>query len=127
MINFKGNVFAFTDGKGYWSGAVARVKLLRLEVPHINEEESYGELRLYFDTDTWNVGQQGLIYTDPFFLIGLRNRLVTKLQFSRAAVDEVCYSEQGMQGDDYVSFDVDQLFLDEWLAKTCNTQDTQEI
>jgi|AntRauTorcE11897_2_1112592.scaffolds.fasta_scaffold28728_1 hypothetical protein len=121
MIEFKGNVFAFTDGKGLWSGAQERISLTRLEVPYVNEEEDFAELRVYFHPETWNVEEQGLIYTDEFFLTGIRNRLVMDVKFSRAAADDVDYSEQGMQGDDYVSFDVGKLFLDEWLEVPGNT------
>jgi len=120
MILFKENTFAFTDGKGLWSGAQERISLTRLEVPYVDEEERFGELRVYFLPETWNVEEQGLIYTDEFFLTGLRNRLV-QAGFTRAAADDVDYSEQGMQGDDYVSFDVGKLFLDEWLEVPGNT------
>jgi hypothetical protein len=32
-------------------------------------------------------------------------------------VVDICYSEQGMQGDNYVSLDVGKDFLDSWAAK----------
>jgi hypothetical protein len=32
-------------------------------------------------------------------------------------VVDLCYSEQGMQGDDYVSFDIGADFLRSWEAK----------
>ena len=117
MILFKENTFAFTDGNGLWSNVAQRVRLCRLEVPYIDDEGSFGELRVYFDGATWKVSEDGLIYTDRFFLTGLRNRLVIELGFTRAAADDVDYSEQGMQGDVFVSCDVGKAFLDEYLAK----------
>jgi hypothetical protein len=116
MIRLKGNTFACTDGQGHWSPEVRDVRLTKLTVPYINEEEDFGELRVYFDEITWKVDTHGLIYTDRNFQNELRILLVKVLQFTQAAALDVCYSEQGMQGDDYVSFDVDKLFLDEWLA-----------
>jgi hypothetical protein len=32
-------------------------------------------------------------------------------------VVDLCYSEQGMQGDNYVSLDVGKEFLDSWARK----------
>jgi hypothetical protein len=121
MIRLKGNTFACTDGTGHWSREVRDVRLTKLTVPYINEEEDFAELRVYFDEITWKVDTHGLIYTDRKFRNELRLLLVKVLQFTEAAALDVCYSEQGMQGDDYVSFDVDKLFLDEWLAIPHNT------
>ncbi|MCA1800107.1 MAG: hypothetical protein LC650_02290 [Actinobacteria bacterium] len=117
MIQFKDNTYAFTDGSGYWTILEKRVRLTHMEVPYINDEQDFGELCVYFDTDTWEVEADGLIYTDEFFLTGLRNRLVMNFGFTRAAADDVDYSEQGMQGDTYVSLDVGRAFLAEWLEK----------
>lgn len=115
MMQFKNEVYAFTDGSGFWSNVQARVRLTQLTVPCVNEDEDFGELRVYFDTATWDISKQGLIYTDEFFMTSVRDRLV-QLGFKRAAADDVEYSEQGMQGVDYVSLDVGKAFLDEWLA-----------
>jgi len=117
MMLFKENTFAFTDGNGLWSNKAQRVRLCRLEVPYLDEDEDFGELRVYFDGATWDIKEDGLIYTDEFFMEGLRNRLVMELGFSREAADDVDYSEQGMQGDTYVSCDVDGRFIYEWLEK----------
>ena len=117
MMLFKDNTFAFTDGSGLWSAVSARVRLTRVEVPYIDKDSRFEGVRVYFDTNTWDVEQQGLIYTDEFFLTGLRNRMVMHLGFSRAAADDVEYSEQGMQGETFVSLDAGETFIAEWLAK----------
>jgi hypothetical protein len=97
-----------TDGSGYWSNAVRAVKCTGLGITYINEEGDFGELTIGFDLSTWNPDVDGLIYTDNRFLSELRVAL------NEAGLDgeDVTYSEQGMQGDDYVSLDVGQKFLD---------------
>ena len=101
-----------TMGDGYWSDAARAVKTTKISVPYINDEEDFGELRVYFDTRTWDVNEDGLIYTDSLFLTMLREKL-TEIGFAGSDVD---YSEQGMQGDNYVSLDVGEKFLKSWLS-----------
>lgn len=106
-----------TQGNGYWSREVRAVKTLRLELGYINDEQNFGELRVYFDTKTWNVRKHGLIYTDSLFIKELREQL-DLVVFPGKDVD---YSEQGMQGDNYVSLDVGKKFLKAWLKKVDET------
>jgi len=101
-----------TDGKGYWSNVIAPVSTTKLTVDYINDEEDFGELRVYFD-NTWVVKTDGLIYTDKQFIKELRKEL-TAVGLPGADVD---YSEQGMQGNNYVSLDVGKKFLKSWLKK----------
>lgn len=109
MVRFEA-VFE-TMGDGYWSNAAQAVQCTKIAVPYVNDEEDFGELRVYFDTATWDVNEQGLIYTDSLFLTMLRDKL-TEIGFEGSDVD---YSEQGMQGDNYVSLDVGEKFLRSWL------------
>ena len=102
-----------TNGKGYWSGARKAVTCKGIAVPYINDEETFGELRVYFDKATWNVEADGLIYTDPLFIKELRE----KLHEAGLAGNDVDYSEQGMQGSNYVSLDVGAKFIASWIAK----------
>jgi hypothetical protein len=97
-----------TDGSGYWSNAVRAVKCTGLNLNYVSEEGDFGELTIGFDLSTWNPEEDGLIYTDRQFIKELR----TALNEAGLAGDDVDYSEQGMQGDDYVSFDVGQKFID---------------
>lgn len=88
-----------TDGSGYWSRQKRTVQCTRLEF-------GYGlELRLYFDKRSWDVNKHGLIYTDDLFLEEFKAKLR-----ERGLSDDIDYSEQGMQGDDYVSFDMGEKF-----------------
>jgi hypothetical protein len=96
-----------TSGTGYWSRTATDVMLTGIAVPYINEEEDFGELRVYFDTDTWDVNTEGLIYTDRLFL----DLLSAELLGAGLNSIDVEYSEQGMQGDNYVSLDVGPKFL----------------
>jgi hypothetical protein len=101
-----------TNGNGYWSNTAKAVEIVDMCVTYINDERDFGELRVYFNTDTWDVNKLGLIYTDKQFMRELNEFLVAQ------GLAEVSYSEQGMQGDNYVSCDiVSAKFLQLWEAK----------
>ena len=101
-----------TSGDGYWSNVSKSVEITDMQLGYVNDEGDFGELRVYFNTDTWNVNTDGLIYTDTLFKQDL-------MQFvkQQGLVVDLCYSEQGMQGDNYVSLDVGKEFLDSWARK----------
>jgi hypothetical protein len=96
-----------TDGCGYWSEVAKDVKVIGYNLAYINDERDFGELRVYFDTKSWDVNTDGLIYTDRKFESQL------KLLLTAEGIDtgDIGYSEQGMQGDNYVSFDVCEKFI----------------
>lgn len=102
-----------TAGDGWWSSEPRSVTITGLDVPHADEQREFGELRVYFDTASWDVDQLGLIYTDGRFLDQLRQLLDDQ----GLAGHDVEYSEQGMQGTDYVSCDVGAEFLASWPSK----------
>jgi hypothetical protein len=101
-----------TDGKGYWTTFVKSVIILEVDLRNVNDEGDFGELCARFDTNTWNCDENGLIYTDPRWIDDFRG-LMRSLGFSRRACDDINYSEQGMQGYNYVSMDVGENFLRE--------------
>lgn len=117
------NLSCSTDGDGLWSDRAADVRITRLLISYVASHDddddddmpTFGELQVEFDINTWNPRDHGLIYTDRCFEAEFREAL-QKLGFSKMAADNVGYSEQGMQGDDYVSMDVGMVFLAE--AKT---------
>lgn len=111
MITF--NTELNTSGDGYWSRHRCCVRTTKLELAYENKEGDFGELRVYFDTTGWNPEQHGLIYTDTLFLQELRTEL-SKIELDG---DDVDYSEQGMQGDNYVSCDVGAKFINSWRRK----------
>lgn len=96
-----------TNGSGYWSEVAKPVKVIGLTVPYISDEKDFGELRVYFDTKTWDCNKDGLIYTDRQF----EKELVEFLTSIGLRGSDVSYSEQGMQGNNYVSLDVGEEFL----------------
>ena len=101
-----------TAGTGLWSSSVAAVQVLRVELAYVNDECDFGELRAYFNTQDWDVENDGLIYTDEIWINEFR-ALMRSLGFTRNAVNDITYSEQGMQGSNYVSMDVGEDFMRE--------------
>lgn len=105
-----------TDASGYWSKQVKAVTVSKLAITYLSEsglvDSDFGELRAYFDTKTWDVGTDGLIYTDKLWLKEFRAALMAA-GFSESAVNDVEYSEQGMQGVHYVSLDIERAFIAE--------------
>lgn len=87
-----------TNGRGVWSSVKQEVICLGFEC----EDDSY--LRIYFDPKSWSVEKNGLIYTDPLFIAE------AKLYFLKNFDLQVDfdYSESGMQGSDYVHFDINK-------------------
>ena len=100
-----------TNGNGYWSRTKAAVEITALQLAYINDEQDFGELRVYFNTKTWFVNADGLIYTDKQFMRELKE-LLTQKGFDAS---DVSYSEQGMQGDTYVSCDVGERFINTFM------------
>jgi hypothetical protein len=116
-----------TAGDGFWSSVInAQVEITDMKIEYVSDdfavEPDFGELCVYFDTKTWNVDEHGLIYTDSLFL----KQLQKFLNEHGLAGNDVDYSEQGMQGDDYVSLDVGAKFLKTWKNKF-NVDWTAEI
>ena len=106
------NVFTtlHTNGRGYWSNKAKAVDVTKLDLQYCNSERDFGELCVYFTKASWDTAVDGLIYTDKLFRTELRAYLQT-LGFTEAEVNDVNYSEQGMQTDNYVSCDVGAVFI----------------
>ena len=105
-----------TCGDGLWSDKQKEVRLKSIEIAFYNDEDEdvnsldfdpngqCGSANIEFDTSTWCVDTDGLIYTDS--IIEEINELLAE-QLGYSDTEEVLeWSEQGMQGDDYLSFDV---------------------
>ena len=106
------NVFTtlHTNGRGYWSNKAKAVDVTKLDLQYCTAERDFGELCVYFTKASWDTAVDGLIYTDKQFRTELRAYLQT-LGFTEAEVNDVNYSEQGMQTDNYVSCDVGAVFI----------------
>jgi len=100
-----------TNGNGYWSNKAKAVDITHLQLAYTNDELDFGELRVRFNTATWDTAKDGLIYTDKQFMRELKE-LLTVQGFDAS---DVSYSEQGMQGDTYVSCDVGECFINTFM------------
>lgn len=98
-----------TNGHGLWSNKATGVGIVEIELFWYNE--GIPELRVYFDTDSWDVKQDGLIYTDPLFETELQEFLH---DCGFEDVKSVNGSEQGMRGRDYVSLDTSDAFAESY-------------
>ena len=99
-----------TNGNGYWSSKATAVSITKLDLQYISNERDFGELCIHFNTATWDTAVDGLIYTDKLFMQELRAYLQT-VGFTAEEANDVSYSEQGMQSDNYVSCDVGLDFI----------------
>ena len=105
--------YCSTDGSGYWSQKTKNVKLTDIELVISDFDKDFGELRVYFDRRTWQNRNDGLIYTDNKFLRDLQ-LIFIEIGFKHEELAGIDYSEQGMQGENYVSFDVNGTFIKAW-------------
>ena len=99
-----------TAGDGFWSDVAKEVEVTGFDV-QINKAGTFGELRVFFKPETWDINEDGLIYTDSKFEAELAK--IFKAMFIDPS--DMSYSEQGMQGSNYVDMDVDTEFVDAWL------------
>ena len=104
-----------TNGRGYWSTTAKAVDVEALDLQYITNDKDFGELCIHFATDElgancWDTATDGLIYTDELFMRELHAYLQT-VGFTEAEANDVSYSEQGMQGNSYVSCDVGAVFI----------------
>lgn len=107
-----------TSGDGYWSAKKKNVyifdAMLVTWTPLSEGCPTHGELRVFFNED-WNVYQDGYIYTDSRFLKELKEDFIN-LGFSQKAVEDIDYSEQGMQGNNFVSLDAGSIFTQQVIS-----------
>ena len=99
---------------GYWASVAKPVSIVDMQLTVF--DKTCGELRVYFDSADWDVETDGLIYNDT----GFEQHLLQFLANNKINYHSVSYSEQGLQGDDYVSFDVERSFIKTWNARFSN-------
>lgn len=114
LPNFKTTLNTYGDG--WWSREKREITHSKAAVNYCGDDDlsqiEYAELRVFFPKKDWDVDRHGLIYTDKAWLRDLKAYLKS-VGFSNKAVKDVDYSEQGMQGDNYVSLDIGNSFLKE--------------
>jgi len=96
-------------GAGLWSTAKPTdVQITEWSVTWISITADYGEVNVHFNTQDWRPDRDGLIYTDPEFLQGINQYFRDLLGLDQDCVN---YTEQGMQGDNYVSMEFYREFI----------------
>lgn len=111
-LKFKINQKIPVGGNGLWSSEIKDVLITRLQQKYVSES-GHGYFDAYFTKKSWNPYKCGLIYTDRTFIQELRKTLVV-LGFSEKVVKHLTYTEQGMQGDNYVSLEANAAFCKEF-------------
>ena len=113
---------ADTIGDGLWSDVAMdnlKVKILPSGGGiqgggNVWPKDLMGQINVYFDPSVWDTDRHGLIYTDSKFESDVK-RLLKAAGFKH--FDAIGYSEQGMQGSNYVNFDVDDKLAHELDSK----------
>lgn len=111
MFDRRVNFVTRTSGDGYWSIQIKTVRINRVELAYVNEEGTFGELRAYFDPAEWDIDNDGLIYSDMGWKHSFLTCMENHFAFSADAILDLSYSEQGMQGENFVSMDVGPQFI----------------
>jgi hypothetical protein len=103
-----------TAGDGYWSDVSKDVRVtdMGMFVNTTDEEYGHGDFYVLYDEGTWNIDNDGLIYTDSAFKANVRDfmrdvllRMDVDDEVANKLVADISYSEQGMQDYGRVSFD----------------------
>ena len=105
-------MLCLTKGDSYWSHADATtVSITKLEM-EVGEAYvdlyNYGVflpiyLKAFFPKKSWNTDKYGLIYTDTLWIKHFRAEFKTRFPAFAWMAGKIDYTEQGMQGDNYVS------------------------
>jgi hypothetical protein len=100
-----------TAGNGLWSNVVKDVfvESISMFISTVNEEGDFydGDLAINYTEATWDNAKDGLIYTDRAFIAQVHAFLINA-GFDNEAVNNISYSEQGMQDDERVSCDANE-------------------
>lgn len=96
------------NADGLWSKTVAQVQLTAVTIEAFTELplneflDSYMSCTVMFDKSTWGTSVSGYIYTDSC-IKQVQDILAAELGISGLKLE---WSECGMQGDDYMHFDM---------------------
>lgn len=114
----KVNITCRTNGEGLWSNSKRKI-IHQIEI--VSElpdrityrwESDCSNLRVYFNKKYWDIEKHGLIYTDELWLKSFLEE-IKRIGFKN--FKKVQYSEQGMQGNNYVDLDIDKNFKKEFF------------
>jgi len=111
ILTPKTPLLCMTKGDGYWSSDKRTVATSKIEM---EVGEAYVDLwgyrailpvyfRAFFPKRSWDTDKYGLIYTDSLWLKDFREQFKTRFPAMAWMANKIDYTEQGMQGDNYVS------------------------
>ena len=115
-----------TDGSGHWAiGVKKEVEISGFTTIIWFEEDKpkFGDFRVSFNTESWDINEDSLIYTDHQFI----DELKVLLSSLGLPTDNVDYSEHGMQGRDFVSFDVGSEFCEAFIVLAPNSYERVDL
>jgi hypothetical protein len=98
---------ASTDGKGLWSNEVKKDIPIKIYFSEFHADA-------FFSLNDWDTYKVGLIYTDKTFLNDVRNLLKNA---GLKHYQDIDFSEQGLQGVNYVDFDLGKKLYQELRKK----------
>jgi hypothetical protein len=109
FINIVVNKVFNTGGDGLWSEVAKEVFVTSMGMYvglNSDDGEFYydGDFAVNYTEETWDNEVDGLIYTDELFIAQVREYMIAQ-GFNADAVNDISYSEQGMQDDERVSCD----------------------
>lgn len=103
-----------TKGDGYWSATNRTVATSKIEMEVGEASVSLWSFtvhlpvyfRAFFPKRSWDTDKYGLIYTDSLWLKDFREQFKTRFPALAWMAGKINYTEQGMQGNNYVSLSV---------------------
>jgi hypothetical protein len=109
------DTFFVTTSGGWWHNVEGRkVKILALKTDEYS-------LNAYFSRDTWDVREDGLLYTDDAVQTQIEDYLIAQGMDEKIVRGKnekgqhnFSDSEQGLQGSRYINFDIREVFRDEF-------------
>lgn len=108
-------MLCLTKGDSYWSHAnetTVRISKIEMEVGEAYVDlYDYGVflpiyLKAFFPKKSWNTDKYGLIYTDTLWIENFRAAFKVRFPAMAWMARKIDYTEEGMQGDNYVSLSV---------------------
>ncbi|APC25816.1 hypothetical protein BST79_gp303 [Only Syngen Nebraska virus 5] len=104
------NKLIMVGNDGLWNRASKEVFVTKImmfvgtTIDDPDDEPYSSDLQIFFKTSTWDIKKHGLIYTEKNFMEEIKSFMLES-GVPEDVVSDVQYSEQGMQGTNYVSCD----------------------
>lgn len=129
IILEKVTIPAFTEGQSsYWANyekleadGIEGVTVLTIISGRAIGDKPYLDIECYFDNKAFPTETYGLIYGDDLFERSISAHLRTVLGFPDA-IGDISYTEQGMQGDDYISMEGNRIWMRALIDMSAHAQ-----